>query len=168
MMSWEERATEDLALFNPSFCAILLWEAVEGFSAEPPRPAHVEVESLYLVLPLVLHGETRRSLPRSVRTSLASWVLTHPLLCLLIAERARALVPFTREAISFGGRYSLLTWAQNGMITTQPEWRRKIDDYRVRSTVEVQDCIKKSAFVGKWFRRTGDASTTMATLGVRP
>lgn len=168
MMSWEERATEDLALFNPSFCAILLWEAVEGYAAGPPRRAHAEVEPLYLVLPLVLHGETRRTLPRSARTSLASWVSTHPLLCLLIAERARVLVPFTREAINFGGRYSLLAWAQDGMITALPEWSQKIDDYRIRSTSEVQDCVKKAAFVGKWFRRTGDASTIMATLGVRP
>lgn len=167
-MSWDTRAHEELALFGPSFCAILLWQTASNFTGEARHAPPLETELLYLTLPLVLHGETRRSLPRNTRTSLASWVSNHPLLCLLLAERARVLVPFTREAIVFAGRYSLLAWGQDGKVRARPELKRKILAYAEGSTLEVQECIKKASLLGKWFQRAGDASTIMTTLGVQP
>lgn len=170
MTPWDNRAQEELALFNPSFCATLLWCAAEGAThvENATNLTHgPESELLYLVLPLVLHRVTRDALPRDTRTSLLTWTNSNSLLCLLLAERARVLVPFTREGLNFGGRYSLLRWDRQTVVANS-SFKKKNEGYAKKSTTEVQDCIRRASFVGKWFQRTGDASTVMAILGVRP
>lgn len=170
MTSWKNRASEEISLFNPSFCAILLWCAVASTSAEGAEielTSGIEIEALYLVLPFVLHRGTREALPRGTRTSLPSWASENSLLCLLLVERARALVPFTREALNFGCRYSLLT-LDRGIVHANMTWKKRIEGFSKKSTTEVKECIKKASLTGKWFQRTGDAATVMAILGVRP
>ena len=165
MRTWESRAGEEMSLFSPSFCGVLLWCAA---SAESSKKSHgMQLELLYLVLPLVLHRGTRETLPRDIRTSIPSWANANGLLCLFLAERARALVSFTREALCFGGRHSLFSWNQTG-IAANLSWKKSIEDYAKKSTLEVQECVRKATFLGKWFQKTGDAATVMAILGVRP
>ena len=68
MTPWRERSLEERNLLNPGFCATLLWYAAQGYASERKMPMAIELS--FLVLPLVLHLETRESLPRAITTSL--------------------------------------------------------------------------------------------------
>lgn len=120
----------------------------------------------FLVLPAVLHAETRQSLPRTITTSLAAWVGENPVSRAIIADRARPLVPFTKEAILFGSLHGALRISGSGFMA-EASWAQRITSEAADSD-EVQTCLKRSAFVGRWFARTGDVETVLALLGVQP
>lgn len=165
MTVWADRSHEERALLNPSFCAMLLWHAARGHAAEENVP--LSFEESFLVLPFVLHRETRETLPRSGRTSLAAWLDEYPLARGRVASRARFLLPFTKEALTFGGAHGLVR-LDSGRLHAAPDWQRGVNRVLRASSDEVKSCANRAAFVGKWFAQAGNAATVLALIGVRP
>jgi hypothetical protein len=165
MTQWSSRPTEERGLLNPSFCSCLLWQAADGYKTVVQQPLPFDIS--FLVLPTVLHRETRESLPKLVKTSLAVWIDDNPLARTHIADRARTLVPFTKEAMMYGGLHGLLE-LKGGAIAANPEWKKRITADLRDSTDEVRSCAKRAEFVGKWLASSGSSGTVMAILGVRP
>jgi hypothetical protein len=165
-MDWQARSAEEENLLNPSFCSVLLWHAARGYTSQVDTEG-LPFETAFLVLPMVLHRETRESLPKSHKTSIAVWLDLNPLARSHITDRARLLVPFTKEAMNFGGLYGLMRFS-NRNLNGLPEWKRKIESVFSDCSEEVRDCAKRAEFVGKWFAKTGNAPTILALFGVRP
>lgn len=165
MNQWANRSAEERAILNPSFCSFLLWQAAVGYESSVKVPLPFDVA--FLVLPLVLHRGTRESLPNTTRTSLAIWLDENPLSRLRIADNARTLVPFTKEAIMFGGLHGFLDLADCN-IAANRNWKRIIAANLKEATVEVQICAKRAEFIGKWFAMAGSPNTVMAIFGVKP
>jgi len=164
MIPWAQRSQEERGLLNPCFCANLLWHSAQAY-AESGSP--LSPEESFLVLPIVLHREIRERLPRSTRTSLAVWLSETPLARGKIARRAQLLVPFTKEALLFGGIYGFLHLDGDG-LHADAQWQRAINRVLRVSSDEVRHCVKTAAFAGKWFAQTGGAVTVLALMGVRP
>lgn len=165
MIPWLTRSPEERALLNPSFLSLLLWRAAAGHMAQ--GGAGLPLTSAFLVLPLVLHRETRESLPRTLATSIPVWLEDNPIVLARIAERTRALVPYTKEALLFAGVYGFLT-ISGETITADQTWKRRATANLNSSSDEVRACAKRAEFLGRWFARTGSAATVMALMGVRP
>jgi ABC-3C biological conflict system middle component len=163
---WLERSVEEQRLLNPGFCSVLLWHSAAGYRRQATNSGSMPFAEMFLVLPTVLHSETRNLLPRTTATSLSVWVSENPLSRAIIADRARLLVPFTKEAIVFGALHGALTFSAGGIIAN-PQSQQRISSMPTGSA-EVDACVKRAAFVGKWFAKTGDAETVMALLGVQP
>jgi len=165
MTAWADRSPEERALLNPSFCANLLWHAARGYSGESDDA--MSFEEAFLVLPFVLHRETREKLPRSTRTSLAVWLDENPLARGMVAIRARALVPFTKEALVFAGIHGFIRIDRGG-LHADDLWKRAVNRAVKESSEEVRICAKRADFIGNWFAKTGGGVTVLALMGVRP
>jgi len=165
MTRWSDRSREERALLNPGFCANLLWHAARGYTSEGHGP--LSFEESFLVLPFVLHRETREALPRTGRTSLAVWLSENPLARGKVASRARVLVPFTKEALTFGGVHGLIR-LDGGKLLAAATWQRAVNLTLMDSSEEVKSCAKRAGFIGKWFAQAGNAATVLALIGVRP
>lgn len=165
MIPWRERSIEERNLLNPGFCATLLWHAAQGYASE--RNTAMAIELSFLVLPFVLHGETRESLPRSITTSLATWLAEHPIVRTRLGERAATLRSFTREALVFGGSHGLLSLAQDG-VRANAEMKKRVNAAVKLTSDEVRECAKRAEFLGRWLEKAGGTETVMALLGVRP
>lgn len=165
MTPWLNRAPEERALLNPCYLSLLLWGAATGYTAE--SGVGLPFGMAFLVNPLVLHRETRESLPIKVTTSLAVWLEDHQITRARGAERARALASFTKEALMFGGVRGLLR-LKDVQISAEPDWKKPIAAELAKSSDEVSSCSKKAEFLGRWFARAGSPATVMALLGVRP
>lgn len=159
------RSPEERALLNPSFCSCLLWQAAVGY--ESTAQSSLPFDLAFLVLPIVLHRQTRESLPRATRTSLAVWIDDQPLAGAHIADRARMLVPFTKEAMTFGGLHGLLDLT-GVAVRANALWRKRIVSDLNNSTGEVRECATRAEFLGKWLASSGSPGTAMTILGVRP
>jgi Family of unknown function (DUF6521) len=72
MTPWTERPIELANLLNPAFCGFLIRSAAASYKES--KPEGMPFALAFLVLPLVLHVSTRKTLPRSVRTTLISWL----------------------------------------------------------------------------------------------
>jgi hypothetical protein len=165
MTLWTKRPAEERALLNPGFCSMILWYASAGHAAT--TNAGLPIEAAFLILPLVLHRETREALPVAVSTSLPVWAGQHPLVRARFPERARLLGAFTREALLFGGTYDLLAFERN-IVTARSERRKAVRAVLKTSSDEVRECARKAEFTGRWLAKSGSPSTVMAVLGVKP
>jgi hypothetical protein len=166
MMPWSQRTLEERRLLNPAFCAQLIWRAARGHSSR--NNALLALEEAFLVLPLVLHGEIRQSLPHNTRTSMPVWLESEPLRRRWIAAGARMLVSNTREALLFGGLRRFIEF--DGSAIRAHDQTSPTGEARTLklTTDEVRDCAKRAEFIGKWMSHTGSAPTVLALLGVRP
>ncbi len=167
MIHWSERPPEEQRLLNPSFCTLLLWHSARAHADIGNNRVGIEFEKCFLVLPIILHREIRESLPRMVTTSLPIWLGNNPLAPSTIADRARLLVPFTKDALRFGGIHGILQFEQS-IVKANPDWKKKIIRTLRDSSDEVRNCATRAEFLGKWFSRAGNAETVLSLLGVKP
>jgi len=165
MTTWLQRSHEERVLLNPGFCANIIWHAARGYKEE--GGGTLSFEESFLVLPFVLHRETRGELPRTSRTSLAVWLDEYPLARSRVATRAQLLVPFTKEALTFGGVHGFIR-IEGGRLRAEASWKKSVDRALKESSDEVRTCIKRADFIGKWFAQAGSAATIFALIGVRP
>src|SRR5262249_32247425 len=124
MTPWTERSIEERNLLNPGFCSMLLWHAAHGYASERSSPMPIELS--FLVLPFVLHKETRESLPNNIRTSLPTWLAEHPIVRTRLGERASTLREFTRESLIFGGFHRLLALKADG-VRASAEIKKRVN-----------------------------------------
>jgi hypothetical protein len=165
MTAWRARSIEERNLLNPGFCSTVLWHAVQGYASGRNTPMALELS--FLVLPFVLHGETRESLPRNIATSLPTWLAEHPIVRTRLGERASTLRLFTREALLFGGTHGLLLMGQDG-VRANADMKRGVAAGLKSTSDEVRECAKRAEFLGRWLEKAGGTETVMALLGVRP
>ena len=165
MTPWTQRSGEERGLLNPAFCSTLIWHAIVGYGNS--NLMTLSFEEAFLILPFVLHRETREKLPRSTRTSLAVWLNENPLTRGKVGSRARLLVPFTKEALTFGGLHGFFR-IDAGLLRADVGWKKPVNQMLKTSSDEVRTCAKRAEFVGKWFSESGSMTTVLALIGVRP
>jgi hypothetical protein len=159
----ETRPVEELALFNSAFLALVLRRAVEEHETRSAGRAMPTVLS-YLVAPLALHGPTRRSLPVTVRSQMGEWIRFHPEAGLGLGDRARALRPLVSDGLRLALQHGLVS--ADGSDLRARRLRRR--PRGMARTEEVDECIEKAGFLGRWFAGQPDPITTLALWGLRP
>ena len=161
MLPWEQRPFEVANLFNPAFCSVLLEEAMGGF--EEKAQAGMPYSLAFLVLPVVLHKSTRNLLPRSTRTRLSTWLQRNPQVRVGFAQRARRLVPFTKEALVIGMSHGTIDVDTKGNLLCRTRSKKLWD-----KGTEPYLCRKGSRLMGRWFALSGETRTIFTMWGVRP
>lgn len=166
MKKWNERSPEVATLLNPAFCGLLLYLGVKAYSQEINEG--VPYAFPFIMLPLVLHKQTRDNLPRSVSTTFSSWITKEKniLVKANFPKHASHLSPYIKEALIFAVNSEALQIMEKGqLMVTNKKVKVKESDFL--PTKEVEDCMKKSTMCGKWFARTRDFKTSLALLGVK-
>jgi hypothetical protein len=159
----ETRPIEELALFNAAFLALLVRRAAEEHESRSGGRA-LPTMLAYVVVPLALHGPTRRTLPSNVTAQMGEWIRAHPEAAAGLGGRARALRPLVSAGLRLGLAHGLLT-AKAGALRANTLPRRPRGMAR---SVEVDECVEKAGFLGRWFSEQPDPVTTMALWGLRP
>lgn len=162
MKNWNLRTHEVAFLLNPAFCGRVLYSTIKTYNEKANRALPFPL--IYLVLPLVLHKETRANI--NSRTQLQLWVQRYPQLLIDFPKRARELVPFTNESVEFLLQTGNIILTPNGELEISPTLKslsktKFVDD-------EISECLKKGEHIAKWFVAAGKAETIYIELGVRP
>jgi hypothetical protein len=164
IIPWAERPIEQARLLNSAFIAALIWSCTEGYSSVDQQ--NIPYPLLFVAMPVVLHKATRLILPRSIRTSLATWLAENTQVHIYFTERARSLVPIVKEGVLFGINGQLFSLSSSQLLAAPRP--RSMARFLRESSDEVRDCMEKAKFVGKWFASSGDYITIMALWGVMP
>jgi hypothetical protein len=166
LLSWNERSVEDQSLFNPAFCSLLLRESCRGYGQGEKVAIELPLPLSFLVLPLVLNQNLRRTLP-TLKTKIATWTTRNPAHLAEFGERARGLSDVTKEAIQFGCGQNWLSITAKGIAageaTLKPDPAKSSD-----ATEDIRDCYKAANFIGRWFPKNETPTTIMSLLGVAP
>lgn len=170
MTAWQERTIEQRNLLNPAFCAITVWHLVRGYDAESVTLTKTSdgmpIELAFVGSSFILRGQTRDQLPRTITSSLATWVHDHPLERSAVAKGVIVLRDTVREALLFGALHGMLSFDRRQLIATEKE-AKKINTYLRSSSDEVRECMRQAVFVGRWICKAGAPPTVMALLGVQ-
>lgn len=154
------RTTEEFALFNPAFLGYMINRAAYGWAKTHGRGMPLAIT--YLVLPVVLHGPTRRALPATTRTNLLVWMQDHPSLVGAFPSHAVSLKPRVSDAISVAC-FTGMVVADSGLLSRGSARRMPMG-----ASVEVRECFAKSEWLARWFGQTTPASSLFSYWGVRP
>jgi hypothetical protein len=160
-MIWDEQPQAVQALFNPAFCAALLGQTVRAYSE-----SGFDLALAYVALPLILHADTRNSLPGSVATTIPAWRERQPELTLGFFERARAMRPFVDAAIIFGARSGLFKYDDQNAVLLRSRSIDRSDQLSDDRFAESSKCLERAKFIGRWFSRAGSTAVIFALLGV--
>ncbi len=164
MIPWEKRSVEIASLLNPAFCGEVLRLCVKEYQYVAARPLPYPL--IFLVLPIILHSNTRRSIPSSSRTQLHVWLQSHQEARVGFAERMRQLVPITKETLMFLLQLEvfLIDEEDAGLSVTA----YKLRNISEQDEEEIADCYKKAKIIGRWFARSGTPATIYSVWGVKP
>jgi hypothetical protein len=168
MLKWRDLPPEVLHHLNPAFVSVLLARSASGYFAEAGRAMPYPL--VFVAAPVVLHRDTREQLPRDVRTRMSSWLLQRPEARVGFAERARNVAPFVREGLMFGLASRALRIAPDGGIEAAAgvSTKRELPKRAGAAAEDVNDCLRRATFAGRWLAGAGSASTIFALWGIRP
>jgi len=150
---------EAAALFNSALGAVIITAAATGHVEDAGQG--LPWLASFLVTPFALHDPTRLSLPRDIRTSMASWLAQNPLLGDEFGRHANLLAPTTRRAI----RYAL----GSGMVSLDSTRLTPVGKIRGMSGVKgaaLRTYYAAGRLAGRWIART-DVLTAYSILGVK-
>jgi hypothetical protein len=164
LTAWSDRPVEQARLLNPAFIAALIWASARGYSTVEEQGMPYPLS--FISIPVVLHKSTRAKIPRTTRTSLASWIGENPEVHVRFSERATSLVPLIKEGILFGTNGRMFELSSYRMLAGRRP--RSMTSFLSQSSEEVNHCMSRAEFVGKWFASSGDYLTVIALWGVAP
>lgn len=164
MKRWDKRPFEIRNLFNPAFCGLVLFRALNGYEEEDARGMPFSLS--LLVLPLCLHKDSREVIASSPRSYLLKTAEKNQQIMVGFADRVTQMLPYAFEGFGLLMERSCIAVTDNGRIQTVPRKVRKtIDGTRSAETVA---CQKVSRIVGREFARIADSATVYTTFGIRP
>lgn len=163
MKPWEERPQEVANLLNPAFCGRVIYESIKGYEENGKA---MQYPLCFLVLPIVLHPPTRATMSGRTR-HFQVWLNSNQQIKIDLAIRARSLVPYAREAVTFLLQTETLIISGPAVLLTINKALKK----KRRTGPESQDhadCIRAADVLGKWLSRIDSPSTVYASLGLMP
>ena len=93
MLSWSSRPSEIANLLNPAFCGFLTYKAIESYNSEAGHGMPYPL--VFLLLPIILHTETRTKLPKATSTTILAWLNAHPEVTIEFPQRVQSPVCHT-------------------------------------------------------------------------
>lgn len=161
----ETASLENRRLLNPAFTGLLIARAAAGHWKE----AHSGLPFIYsyLVLPLVLHPETRERIPNSIATRLLTWIERNGDVISTVPRRLRELSAATREGLFVASTTGITAIGNSGSIEPTTEDRAILKFEKQLTSNEMADCFKKSNFLGRWLAMSGTMPTVLSAIGIK-
>ena len=166
MQPWKTRVVEEANLFNPAFCVALLGKTTQEYGRKGGQPFPFALS--FLVLPIVLHRQTRSALPGSTLTALLPWIQDNRDQLVDFPKRVSGLRGITREALAFGVQHQALALSDDGCLALGSRHRSATGRRTGLFTDEAGECLDRAGFLGRWFSSAGTTATIYAAWGVRP
>ncbi|MBN8523816.1 MAG: hypothetical protein J0M02_00625 [Planctomycetes bacterium] len=162
MKKWNQRPFEIRNLFNPAFCGLVLFRALQGY--EERDVGGMPFSLSLLVLPLCLHKNSRDIISGSPRSYLLKVTEKNQQVMVGFADRVTMMLPYAFEGFGLLMERGCIVVANNGHIQTVPDKVRKT----INGTEETASCQKVARIIGREFSRISDRATIYTTFGIRP
>lgn len=162
MRRWDQRPFEIRTLFNPAFCGLVLFRALEGYEKEDGRGMPFSIS--LLILPLCLHKGSRDVIGSNSRSYLLKTAEKNQQIMVGFPDRVTQMLPYAFEGFGLLMERGCIAVREDGRIQTVPDKVRKT----LNGTAETIACQRVGRILGKEFARIADRATIYATFGIRP
>jgi hypothetical protein len=150
---------------NPAFLGLLVVRTSAGYAME--KGTGLPFPLVFLALPIVLHRSTRERLPRTIATKMTVWLEEFPEVRVGFPERVRVLAPHVREAVRFALSMAAVRLTADARLEVSDDAQAR-RELRGEATDEVNECLRRASFIGRWLTGAGSMSTVFASWGIRP
>ncbi|HBI36010.1 MAG: hypothetical protein A2015_06175 [Spirochaetes bacterium GWF1_31_7] len=161
--NWSERSSIIANILNPAFCGKVLRTTLKSYKDE--TSIGMSYSMIYLILPIILHKNTRELLPSTTRIKFYDWLKENPNIRIGLAERIKNMVMYTQESLQFLIYHEAIQIDDSGLTSVI---KYKKDNSTLNETKELVDIFHKSRFFGKWLSKIGNIETIFAVLGIKP
>lgn len=165
LTTWENRSVISANLLNPAFCGEVIRRTICGYNGNY-KNEKIPFLLLSLILPIILHKETREKMPLRSSTYFHSWVEANEYLFIDFANRARLLLPYSKESTMFLLNYNSIRILENGTVEIVEPYRKKTP--RGLAIEEIKQILVKAELLGRWFQLTGNTQTIYMFLKIKP
>ncbi|WP_039653790.1 three component ABC system middle component [Clostridium tyrobutyricum] len=162
MKNWSERPKEIAYLLNPSFCALLIYCTIKEYEKKCKRK--VPFMLIYLILPIVLHKNTRQLI--NSKSIMHTWIQKNAELLINFNKRTRNMIEITNEAVEFLLGCKIINISNTAEISIEKIISTNKQKYT--DDEEILDCINKAGHIGRWFAKSGSTEAIYSMWGVRP
>jgi hypothetical protein len=163
-LPWRERPPEEASNLNPAFCGELIYRASAEYFRAKRTP--LLFGTSFLILPIVLHQPTRDRLPGNASAAFVGWIAENGDILAELPNRARRLVPITREAILFLLQNRVAEIRDGGITAGRKPIAASAKP--PQTTQETSDARRAAALLGRWFAAQGTQASILPTFGVTP
>lgn len=160
---WENRPTIVANILNPAFCGEVLRITIKSYESE--KKENFPFALLFIVLPILLHKNIRKSLPKTATSKFYDWLEKNDNTKLYLPNKIKNMVPYTRESIAFLIYHDAIHIDDEGAFSVV-KYRKKNLKYTDDS--EIQNIFSKAKMLGKWLTCIGDVKTVFTLIGVKP
>ncbi|MBO0938348.1 hypothetical protein J2I47_17485 [Fibrella sp. HMF5335] len=162
MITWNERPGEIANLLNPAFCSLIVKTAVVEYYKR--KKEGISYPLAFIILPLVLHKNTREALPATTRTKFYTWLQNNQQVRIGLDERVNSLSSYTKETLMFAIQHNIIKVDLDGLLL--PVRRRLPSSYNPM-TEETLYCINSASLIGKWLADVNDVDTLFSIFGIK-
>jgi ABC-three component (ABC-3C) system Middle Component 3 len=157
-----KRSTETRNLLNPAFCGLIYASIVDGYNSK--SEGAIPFYLLYILMPIVLHKESRQTIPKSSLTKFLTWIQQSEQIKIGLPERAISLKPFVSEAAIFlHGQGHIESDQKLGIRTTNTTKIKNI----VKKSESIKEYTRKAKTLGAMCGKNNSDLSILALLGVR-
>jgi len=161
--NWGERTIFTANLLNPAFCGEVLRRTIVKYSKESGMVG-LPFSLTFLILPILLHQDTRNLLPKTKRIKLHQWLTANDKLKIQLIPRIRYLVPYTRESIIFLYSHDVIDFSDKGEIIPLKTRNTNFS----KESEEVQDILSTAISLGNWINTFPSEKITYTFFGIKP
>lgn len=160
---WGNRTAIVANLLNPAFCGEILRRFIKAYNDKSEN--EVSFLLCFIVLPIVLHKETREQLPKTTNTHLLTWLDSKDALFIDFPNRTKDMKVYTKEALMFLLNQQAIIFNDKSKIETMTFRKKKFSG---EDTQEAEEILKKAEFLGKWLVKAEDIKTLFSFLRITP
>lgn len=161
-LAWEHLPRDSAALLNPALLAVLVERAVRGAVQEGHDGLPWELA--YLLVPMSLDAETRKSLPMRINSPLVSWVANNSEVRSLLPRKISSMSGLVGESLHLGLSLNLLSLDRH-LIR---EGSHTMPKTLKAGTNEVGEIHKAAHFLGRWLTSYPSSAGLYSLFGVQP
>ncbi|MCB0382450.1 MAG: hypothetical protein KDD05_03900 [Psychroserpens sp.] len=160
---WENRTAILANLLNPAFCGEIIRRFIKAYNDKSDKQASFIL--CFIVLPILLHKETREQLPKTTNTHLLTWIDSKDALFIDFPSRVKNMKTYTKEALMFLLYQEAIIFNVEARIETTAFRKKR---HNGEGTEEVDEIFKKAEFLGKWLTKAEDIKTLFSFLRITP
>lgn len=162
---WTTRNPIVANLLNPAFCGEVIRRTAKSFNEN--TNTNFPFAFTFLVLPILLHEETRKRMPKSTASYLFTWVENNDDLFFNFGKRAKDMVPYTKESLIFLTQNKLVTIdSGGGIVVPIPIKRQK--KLKNDEIDEFESIMNKAAMLGKWLSHNSNVNSVYSFFRIMP
>lgn len=165
MVLSEKFSQEEINLYNPAFCAVLLFESMREYQSKSDKGMHCSLP--YLVIPMCVNPQISSYLPNSITTPIAGWVANNEGVLVEFAASVTAFIMIVDSAINFLIEIKAIDLNEEGLFLVIDDKVAKKATLISKSN-DFNNAYKAAGMLGRWFSSASSIESVFAQLGVRP